>query len=235
MSNGNPLSPKFLKGAFVGLNGDELNAATSIITFQYNPETMSHTVTPISDTSSASTAKGQQNTADPTSQPCEPAESFSLTLELDATDQLEFPDSNPVAVASGVADRLAALEMLLHPGESIMDTLKAALKLGSTTVPRGSVPIVLFIWGPGLAVPVRITSFRVEEQKFSSMLYPVQAKVTVELQVITADSLEKLKTSLTMGEKLAIQAYKYTLGQKKALAAANLANSAQSVINLLPF
>lgn len=39
------------------------------------------------------------------SQPFDPQETFSLTLEVDATDALEKPKSHPVAVVAGVTDR----------------------------------------------------------------------------------------------------------------------------------
>jgi hypothetical protein len=235
MSNGNPLSPKFLKGALVSLTEGFLSPIPNIIAFQYNPETISRTLAPatmnVSDEEESTNAL-EASGLDPSAQPWEPSETFTLKIEFDATDQLENPDANPVAVASGIADRIAALEMLLYPSEDVANTLAAASVQGVAA--RGSVPMSLFIWGPGRAVPVRITSFQVEEQKFSSTLYPVQATITVELQVVTADALQKLKRPLTTGEQLAVQAYNWTMNQKRALAAENLANTAESVGLLLP-
>ena len=57
----------------------------------------------------------QRKAVNPLAQPLDPGETVNLTLELDATDELEDPDNNQVAVIAGVADRLAALEMLLYP------------------------------------------------------------------------------------------------------------------------
>ena len=45
-------------------------------------------------------------------------------------------------------------------------------------------PIVLFFWGPGRIVPVRVTSFSVEEQQYSPLLYPIRAKVNIGLKVL---------------------------------------------------
>src|SRR5260370_38640903 len=57
-------------------------------------------------------------------QPFDPEESFSLTLELDAADALEHPDTHPLALLAGVADRIAAIEMLCYPpGQSALDGL----------------------------------------------------------------------------------------------------------------
>lgn len=83
---------------------------SNIIAFQYNPETLTRKLTPWSASEWQGERWGQEN---PSAQPFDPGETFTLTLELDATDALEDPDNHPVAVVSGVADRIAALEMLL--------------------------------------------------------------------------------------------------------------------------
>ena len=56
-------------------------------------------------------------------------------------------------------------------------------------IPRLEVPIVLFSWGPGRIVPVRVTTFSVEEQQYSVALFPVRAKVTMGLTVLNEDHL----------------------------------------------
>ena len=98
-------------------------------------------------------------------------------------------------MVTGVADRVSALEMLLYPQEGsllgeLLGSISASVGGGGAggsaaaeATPRGSVPVVLFVWGPGRIVPVRLTSFQVEEQAFSPILYPVHAKVTVGLQI----------------------------------------------------
>jgi hypothetical protein len=245
-----------LKGALVSLTEGFLGPVPNVIVFQYNPEKMTRTLSPATMTISSGAA--EKAGVDPTAQPWEPSETFDLTLELDATDQLEFPEEHPVAMLTGVADRIAALEMLLYPSkdqatdlvskaaeaankaaEAAKQAAVAAGKSGSSVTPpevvtRGQVPITLLVWGPGRVVPVRITKFTVDEKAFSTSLYPVQATVTIGVQVITAESVDKLGLKESPGIELAKTAYKYTMGQKKGLAAANLYNSAESVIGLLP-
>ncbi len=176
---------------------------------------------------------------DPSAQPFDPGESFTLTLELDATDALEDPDNHPVAVVSGIADRIAALEMLLYPvGDKGSLLGKAFASLGGIKkfVPRGSVSMVLFVWGPGRIAPVRLTSFSVEEQAFSPTLYPIRAKVSVGMQVLTEEAIKQVSRGKpSTSRELAIAAYKYTRGQKEALARANVANNVESSLGMLPF
>jgi len=230
MPSNYPRSPKLLKGALVELSEPFLGPVPNVIVFQYNPETLSRTMRPWQPPA------GQEGLPNNRAQPFDPEESFSVTLELDATDGLE--EGAAVAVAYGVADRIAALEMLLYPVDDQGSVLGQALgSLGGLTsyVPRGSVPVVLFVWGPGRILPVRLTSFSVDEQAFSPTLFPLRATVTVGLQVLTPETFERPGHELSASEKLAVVAYKYTRAQKEVLARANLANSVESILGLLPF
>ncbi|MBN1875044.1 MAG: hypothetical protein JXA33_12500 [Anaerolineae bacterium] len=234
MATGYTRSPKLLKGALVELSEPFLGPVPNVIVFQYNPETMTREFTPWS----AEGEDGRWGVENPSAQPFDPNEKFTLTLEFDAADGLEFPQSHPVTAISGIADRLAALEMLLYPVQDkggLLDEAFATLGGTIKAMPRGSVPVVLFVWGPGRILPVRLTSFSVEEQAFSPTLYPIQAKVTVGMQVLIPESFKKLDKALSASEKLAIAAYKYTRGQKEVLARANLANNVESILGLLPF
>ncbi len=234
MPTGYTRSPKLLKGALVELSEPFLGPVPNIIVFQYNPETLSRTLNPWKP--SVGEGTGADSGAANTAQPFDPGETLTLTLELDATDALEEPESHPVAVVSGVADRIAALEMLLYPtGDSLLGSVFASLGGAVDVVPRGSVPVVLLVWGPGRIVPVRLTTFKVEEQAFSPTLYPIRAKVTVGLQVLTEESFKKPGKVLSTSENLAVAAYKFTRGQKEVLARANLADSVESILGMLPF
>src|SRR5688500_33143 len=97
-----PNSPKVTRGAIVGI--DKLNPLASIIVFQYNPDTMKRTLTP------RYAATDPQRLDLPRLQG-PPKESITMSVEIDATDQLEqagFP-----ATVFGVHPALASLEMLL--------------------------------------------------------------------------------------------------------------------------
>ncbi|MEO8148087.1 MAG: hypothetical protein ABI723_10640 [Bacteroidia bacterium] len=193
-----------------------------------------------------------------TAQPLDPPESFTLALELDAADALEKPESHPVAFISGVADRIAAMEMLLYPqGDSLLGgllgSITGSLSVGASVgggggiggalggsvgggvkpAARGTVPVLLFVWGPGRIVPVRLTSFSVEEQAFSPLLYPIRAKVSMGMKILTPDDFPKDNRKLS--EDIAVTAFKFTRKQKEVLALANMANSVESILGMLPF
>ena len=254
-----PNSPKLLKGALIYFGAPMLIPVPNIIVFQYNPETMTRTLTPwqppqrevsFNEQGVASQAglTAQQRYA--LAQPYDPAESFSLVLELDATDALETPELHPVAVVSGVADRLAAIEMLMYPpGDSLLGGLLGSvsasvsfsaggLSVGASAeqLKRKDAPIVLFFWGPGRIVPVRITSLSIEEQQYSPLLYPLRAKASIGIKVLDLDDLVTVSGDPASGATVDIAkaCYKFTRGQKEVLATANLANAVESIIGMLP-
>ena len=117
MPNGYSRSPKLLKGALVELSEPFLGPVPNIIVFQYNPETMTRELTPWSGDEWSG---GRWEQKDPSAQPFDPGENLTLTLEFDAADDLEDPDSHPVAVVSGVAARPtnSAMLQLISPRTS---------------------------------------------------------------------------------------------------------------------
>ena len=98
---------------------------------------------------------------------------------------------------------------------------------------RGTVPITLFVWGPGRIVPVRLTSFSVEEEAFSPILYPIRATVTVGLRLLHPSELANHPNEVA--RTIATTAYTFTRTQKQVLAAANIANTVESILGMLPF
>lgn len=244
MTNGFSRSPKLLKGALIEFSERILGPIPNIIVFQYNPETMTRSL----EVWQPPSASGQSPDSSSTAQPQDPPETFTLDLLLDATDALEEPGSHPVAVISGVADRISAMEMLLYPQEEsllggLLGSVTGSLNVGgggislggsagAAPVPRGTVPVVLFAWGVGRIVPVRLTSFSVEEQAYSPTLYPIRAKVSIGLKVLTK---KDFCNADKLSEKMAVFAYEYTRKQKQVLAAANVANSVESILGMLPF
>jgi hypothetical protein len=237
MANGYSQSPKLLKGAIIQFSAPLLVPIPNIIIFQYNPESMTRTITPWKSERSeeADCSKDSSKAVNPLAQPIDPCETVDLTLELDAADALEDPDNNRVAVIAGVADRIAALEMLLYPpGDTglggLINAISSSLGGGKVILPRTTVPVVLFYWGPGRIVPVRIETFSVEEQAYSPMLYPIRAKVTLGMKILDAAAFGDDKSAVV---KLAKACYLYTRAQKEGLALARIAN--ETFMGRLPF
>jgi hypothetical protein len=226
-------TPKLLKGALVRLGEPFLGPVPNVIVFQYNPETVTRELKPWAPSEQE---EGPKPPAPRTAQPFDPEESFSLVLDLDASDELEQPDLHRVAVRAGVADRIAAIQELLYPVKEQGVVGALPTPGGPAAIQRPSVPVVLFVWGPGRIVPVRLTTFSVDEQQFSPRLFPIRAKVTVGLRTLTADAF----TSTTLGrapkssERIASAAYRYTRRQQAILARTNLANTGESILGMLP-
>src|ERR1700754_775610 len=106
-------SPRLLKGAIVGL--DKNNPLASIIVFQYNPDTMTRRL-------GARASGGSENSdlSESLRLTGPRKETYTISVEVDAADQLERVD--PITVASGIYPPLAALEMLLYPKSSVVTT-----------------------------------------------------------------------------------------------------------------
>lgn len=238
MSSAFPKSPILVKGAFIQLTEGVAGPVPAFVPFQYNPDTLTRKIEPWQPPAPPATPEGGGST-DAQAQPYDPNETIDLALLFDATDLLEEPDSHPIAVATGIADRLCALERMLYPVEDGGGLLAdAAALLGgeaSGAVPRSVVPVVLFSFGPGLIVPIRITAYSVEEQAWSTTLYPLRAKVTVSLKVLTDREFpeEGANAQTGIAAEIARSAYRFTRTQRDLLAVANLGDGAATLLNSL--
>jgi hypothetical protein len=244
MTGTSPLASKTLKGAFIRLDETGIGAVPQIVVFQYNPESLTRKFKPYEPPADK---EGAQVDATARVAPYDPEEELDVVVSLDAIDDLEEPETHPQAVVAGVAARIAALELLMYPTtqtgllSSAVSGIAGALGFGGgEAVPTNpETPVVLFAWGPGRVLPVKITAFTVEEQAFNSALYPIRAKATVTVKVLTEDYFNSKRqtgtTTLTAAEELACSAYRYTKKQKEVLAAASVANSVESALSTLPF
>jgi hypothetical protein len=237
-----------LKGALVSFSPTFLVPVPNVIVFQYNPETMTHTWTQPQAAPPTPSQANNPTTSNPMAVQGMPGESFSFTIAVDAND--DIADGNPataaIAEVSGVYSRLAAVEMLLYPttsaGGGLLGAVSAAAaNLTSTTpstpntqVPASTMPIVLFIWGPGRIVPVRITGLTINEKLYNGTLSPTHAEAQLSVRVLTPAELAWAGKDNDPLATLASVAYNYTLGLREALAVANLANAASSIIGMIP-
>jgi len=222
-------SPKLQKGALVQLIETLGVPLPSIVEFQFNPMKVSRSFRIWTPPHAGEAGPPPA----PDVQPFDPEESISMEIELDASDGLE--DDKPTAKEFGIADRLAALEKMLFSGDSpfqqAQEAAAALLGVGQPAV-RKTVPIVLLVWGIGRMVPVRITSFSVEETLFLPSLRPLQATVNVAMQVLTPDVFIGLSGPSVTVAKGAYALYRI---QQDALATLNVANAPEAIRALLPF
>lgn len=179
-----PGSPRLLKGAIVGLSkvGPQANA----VAFQYNPDTMTRTLTP-------RTAKAEAEGDEPSRKEAfritgPPEETISLKIEIDATDQLERGEIT--ALKSGIHPQLAALELLLYPKSETVLKNQSLGKTGTLEVVPMELPLALLVWGVKRTVPVRLESLSIEEQAYDANLNPIRAEISLTLRVLSYADLE---------------------------------------------
>lgn len=226
MPSGFPRSPKFLKGALVAYESQFLGAIPNVIVFQYNPEQLSRSLSLRTPSAPEGGRNAGQARAETFRVEGPPVESITLTVVLNAADQLEGPALHPLAVAKGLHPALSALELLLYPPSTqflLNETLSSA---GSAQIEAQDIPLVLFIWGPSRVLPARINSFSVTEEAFDQQLNPIQAKVELGLKALTY--MELRETSLGYGAYLATQT------QKEVMARLNMVNNIEQIAGMLP-
>jgi hypothetical protein len=176
-----PNSPRMLKAGLVLVN-PESQTPERVIALQYNPDSVTRSLAPQSvpdsaDRSSVLRLKGPA------------VETIKLTAEIDATDQLEFPDLNAAAVESGIQRDLAALETLVHPRSDQLTTNNTLAGLGTLEIAPVETPLTLFVWSKLRIVPVRVTELSITEEAFDPALNPIRAKVSLGMRVLSVNDL----------------------------------------------
>ncbi len=176
-----PGSPKLLRGGIVLVDPGS-GAVMRVIALQYNPDTLTRTLQPKGVTDSQDRSQALRLTGTP-------VETIKIEAEIDATDQLEFPDQNPDAVQLGVAPQIAALETLLYPTTGQLQANDALQSSGTLEITPVETPLALFVWSKERVVPVRVTDLSVTEEAFDPKLNPMRAKLSLSLRVLSVDDL----------------------------------------------
>ncbi len=175
-----PGSPRLLKGGIVLINA-ETGAVQRIIALQYNPDTLTRSLqikgvgAEGGDRSEALRLKGP------------PTETFKLDAEMDATDQLETADKQ--ATQLGLHPQLAALETIVYPTSSQLQTNNSRAAAGTLEIAPMETPLTLFIFGAKRILPVRLTEFSITEEAFDVALNPIRAKISLGMRVLSVDDL----------------------------------------------
>lgn len=177
-----PGSPRLLKGGIV-LIDPETSAVQRIITLQYNPDSLSRTL----QVQSGGGEGGNRSEALRLTGP--PVETLKLDVEIDATDQLEFPDENINAVEAGIHPQLAALETIIYPTSSQLLSNNRLAQAGTLEIAPMETALTLFIWSKNRILPVRLTDFSVTEEAFDTNLNPIRAKVSLGMRLLSVNDL----------------------------------------------
>ena len=178
-----PGSPKLLKAGIV-LIDPESARVRRIITLQYNPDSLSRSfqVQAFSSENGADRSEAMRLKG--------PAvESYKLEAEIDAADQLEFPEQHAATVEHGIQPQLAALELLMYPSSSQLNSNNSLANSGTLEIVPMETPLALFVWSKTRIVPVRLTDFSITEEAFDPALNPLRAKVSIGLRVLSVDDL----------------------------------------------
>jgi hypothetical protein len=185
MPSQSPLRPNLQKGALaVYPTHTPGSQPSSLILFQFNPESMKRTLAHRAAPAPAAGASGAAK-EDVLRVAGPPLETISLTVDMHAAEQLDDPDGNGIVAQHGLHPALATLELLMYP-----PTLNAALieqqaASGQVQISPADLPLVLLVWGKSRVVPVKLTGFAISEDAFDTRLNPISAKVELAMQVLT--------------------------------------------------
>lgn len=173
------ISPKLLKGAIV-LVDPNVGTPLNTITFQYNPDEVTRTLKPQSvseepDRTEILRLKGP------------PIETIKCAIEIDATDLLSSGDANTLAY--GIQPQLAALELMVYPSSSELNTNEILSFIGTIEILPMESALTLFVWSKTRITPVRITDIDVTEEAFDPQLNPIRAKVSLGMRVLNVNDV----------------------------------------------
>jgi hypothetical protein len=175
-----PRSPRLLKGGLV-LVDPESGAVQRVISLQYNPEKVTRSF----QAKGVGADSGDRSQALRLKGPA--VETIKIEVEIDATDRLETAEE--AAVGLGIQPQLAALEMILYPTTSHLQSNNTLAQTGTLEIAPMQSPLALFVWSRHRVVPVRVTELSITEEAFDPALNPIQAKVSLGMRVLSVDDL----------------------------------------------
>ncbi|MEL6353623.1 MAG: hypothetical protein AAFR58_18005 [Cyanobacteria bacterium J06627_28] len=177
-----PGSPRLLKGGLVLVDPDN-GQPQQVINFQINPETVSRSL----QVQRVETGGGNNPQALRLKGPA--VETINLEVQIDAADQLEFPEQNPTTAELGIYPQLAALEAIVYPTSTRLQANEALAQAGTLEIVPMMAPLTLFVWSKQRILPVNITELSFTEEIHDPFLNPLRAKVSLGMQVLSTDDL----------------------------------------------
>ena len=217
-----------LRGALIEYSGGPLGPIPNVVVFQFNPESLARTLEipprPTGANQRETTQAGEKT-----------FERITFKAHFSAANMLD--EGKALAQLFGIGPQLAALEKMVLPSAKIAGAIGAALDaigdaLGAgggapaQPIPRETYPRILFVWGLNRILPVTIDSMGISELEYDAVLNPLRAEVDITLSVIAVDECSD--------DLLAKGALAFSTIAKEAQAVANLANTAEQVVDLIP-
>jgi hypothetical protein len=217
-----------LRGALIEYGTSLIGPIPNVVIFQYNPESLTRTLQipsrPTGATQRETTQAGERT-----------FEKIAFKAHFSAANMLD--EGKVLADLFGIGPQLAALEKMVLPSTKLaglmgaaIDAIGDALGGGDGTpaqpIPREKYPRILFIWGLTRVLPVTIDSMKISELEYDARLNPLRAEVDITLSVNALDDRSD--------DILAKGALEFSNIAKEAQAIANLANTAEQVVELIP-
>ncbi|MER7082371.1 hypothetical protein [Saccharopolyspora kobensis] len=177
--------PKPIRSGIVVVD-PERGTPQRIIVLQFNPDALERSVSPQAaggegDGGGGGSGSGDKNEALRLKGPAQ--ETWKITAELDATDQLD------VAAPHGIHPQLATLEMLVQPTTAKLREATRLSKNGAIEISPIEMPLTLFTWGSKRVVPVKLTEMSVNESAFDVDLNPIRASLSLGMKLLTVSDL----------------------------------------------
>jgi hypothetical protein len=177
-----PGAPKTLTGGFILMDAAGKTVLRTVA-FQYNPDTLTRSLTPRGAKIDAGDRLEGLRLIGP------PVETIRMDIELDATDRLEHPAKNPETVQNGIAPELADLETIVAPATADLEAANRLAQSGTLEILPLPSPLVLLVLGKNRTLPVRITEFSIVEEAHDARLNPIRARVSLGMRALSIDDL----------------------------------------------
>ncbi len=176
-----PLLPKVRKGAIAAYAFP--SPIPNIIVFQYNPAAVSRQLS-----SRGGEAGGGRGDALRVNGP--PSEAVSLSVQIDAAEQLEDPNMNPIVTENGLHPAIAAIEGLMRPAYASVIANQAMAIAGSAFILGEQAPLAFLIWGERRIEAVQVSGVNFREEAFDTRLNPIRVTADLSLRILTYRDLD---------------------------------------------
>ncbi|RKT20017.1 hypothetical protein BX285_4495 [Streptomyces sp. 1114.5] len=180
-----PGRPRLTKGALL-VFGSVAPVPVQLIVFPLNPDSLARRF----DLGQAVGAKPPAGAGESQTPATTPVETLTVSLALDAADQLEHPAANPVTVVSGLLPVISAIEQLIHPSTVLAKLTKLQAEIGLAVITPQGLNWTVLVWGAGRVLPVKVAGLSVTEQAFDARLNPISARAELQLTTLSQDELK---------------------------------------------
>jgi len=156
------------------------NTLADVVQFQYNPESITRTLTPrMSWGESGESGDAHSRQAKLLDAP---GQSISFKAYFDAADALAAGDSG--TTKNGIGPQLAVLESFLYPTRDAFQKYESerpdGVKIAVMEPPR-----TILVWGDRRVFPVRLSKLNITEDSFNAALNPIRASADITVDVVT--------------------------------------------------